>query len=50
LVRENEDGPEIFALILSAAIGGMVMVQANDLIVMFLGLETLSLAFYLSDS
>jgi NADH-quinone oxidoreductase subunit N len=47
LVREDEDGPEVFALILSAAIGGMVMVQANDLIVMFLGLETLSLAFYL---
>jgi NADH-quinone oxidoreductase subunit N len=47
LVREGEDGPEVFALILSAAIGGMVMVQANDLIVMFLGLETLSLAFYL---
>ena len=47
LVREDEDSPEIFALILSAAIGGMVMVQANDLIVMFLGLETLSLAFYL---
>ncbi len=47
LVREGEDGPEVFALILSASIGGMVMVQANDLIVMFLGLETLSLAFYL---
>jgi NADH-quinone oxidoreductase subunit N len=47
LVREDEDGPEVFALILSASIGGMVMVQANDLIVMFLGLETLSLAFYL---
>ena len=47
LVREGEDEPEVFALILSAAIGGMVMVQANDLIVLFLGLETLSLAFYL---
>lgn len=47
LVREGEDGPEVFALMLSAAIGGMVMVQANDLIVLFLGLETLSLAFYL---
>ena len=47
LVRENEDGPEVFALMLTAALGGMVMVQANDFVVLFLGLETLSLAFYL---
>ena len=47
LIRENEDGPEVFALMLTAALGGMVMVQANDFVVLFLGLETLSLAFYL---
>ncbi|WP_040491817.1 NADH-quinone oxidoreductase subunit N [Ilumatobacter nonamiensis] len=40
------DGPEIYALLLVAAAGGIVMASANDLIVLFLGLETLSLAFY----
>ena len=39
-------GPEIYALYLVAAIGGIVMASANDLIVLFLGLETLSLALY----
>ena len=38
------DGPEIYALYLVAAIGGVVMASANDFIVLFLGLETLSLA------
>ena len=45
-MRENEDGPELFVLYLAAAIGGIIMVAANDLIVLFLGLETLSLALY----
>ena len=40
------DGPEIYALYLVAALGGVVMASANDLIVLFLGLETLSLALY----
>ena len=40
------DGPEIYALYLVAAAGGVVMGAANDLIVLFLGLETLSLALY----
>jgi NADH-quinone oxidoreductase subunit N len=40
------DGPEIYSLYLVAAIGGIVMASANDLIVLFLGLETLSLALY----
>lgn len=40
------DGPEIYALYLVAAIGAIVMASANDLIVLFLGLETLSLALY----
>jgi NADH-quinone oxidoreductase subunit N len=47
LTREGEDGPEVYGLILVAAIGGVVMVSANDLLVLFLGLETLSLSFYL---
>jgi NADH-quinone oxidoreductase subunit N len=42
----TNDGPEIYALYLVAAVGGIVMASANDLIVLFLGLETLSLAFY----
>lgn len=46
LRREGIDGPEYYALYLVAAIGGVVMASANDLIVLFLGLETLSLAFY----
>jgi NADH-quinone oxidoreductase subunit N len=40
------DGPEVYALYLVAALGGIVMASANDLIVLFLGLETLSLALY----
>ncbi len=40
------EGPEIYALYLVAAVGGVVMASANDLIVLFLGLETLSLALY----
>ena len=47
LERGGEDGPEVYGLMLSALIGGIIMVLANDLLVLFLGLETLSLAFYL---
>ena len=46
LRRERQDGPEVYALYLTAAIGGVVMAMANDLIVLFLGLEVLSLSFY----
>ena len=46
LRREELDGPEVYALYLLAAIGGIVMASANDLIVLFLGLEILSIAFY----
>ena len=46
LQREGEDGPELYALFLTAAIGGIIMVASNDLIVLFLGLETLSLSLY----
>ncbi len=44
--REGLLAPELHALALLAAIGTIVMAQANDLIVVFLGLETLSLALY----
>jgi NADH-quinone oxidoreductase subunit N len=47
LVRMNADGPELYALLLTSAIGALVMVSANELIVLFLGLEILSLSLYL---
>jgi NADH-quinone oxidoreductase subunit N len=40
------DQPEVYALYLLAGLGGIVMAAANDLIVLFIGLESLSLAFY----
>lgn len=43
----NGDPLERFALLLTSAIGAVVMVAANDLIVLFLGLEILSLSLYL---
>ena len=46
LRREDLDGPELYVLMLLSASGGMIMASANDLIVMFLGLEILSIAVY----
>jgi NADH-quinone oxidoreductase subunit N len=46
LRREDLDGPEVYALYLLAALGGVMMGSANDLIVLFLGLEILSIAMY----
>jgi NADH-quinone oxidoreductase subunit N len=46
LHAEDQDGPEVYALYLMAAVGGVVMAAANDFIVLFLGLEALSLALY----
>src|SRR4051794_28183055 len=46
LRREGMEGPEVYGLYLMSALGGVVMVMANDLIVLFLGLETLSIALY----
>jgi NADH-quinone oxidoreductase subunit N len=46
LRREDLDAPEPYALYMLAAIGGIVMGSANDLIVLFLGLEILSIALY----
>ncbi len=46
LRREGLDGPELYVLMLLSATGGLVMAAANDLIVVFLGLETLSIALY----
>ncbi len=44
--REGLAGPELHALLLLSATGGVIMGAANDLIVLFLGLETLSIAVY----
>ena len=46
LEREGLAGPELHVLLLLSGSGGIVMAFANDLIVFFLGLETLSIAVY----
>jgi NADH-quinone oxidoreductase subunit N len=46
LRRENLDGPELYVLMLLSGAGGIIMAMANDLVVVFLGLETLSIALY----
>ncbi|HTT87064.1 MAG TPA: NADH-quinone oxidoreductase subunit N, partial [Acidimicrobiales bacterium] len=44
--REEAVGPEFLALTLASASGAIVMGSANDLIVIFLGLEIMSIALY----
>ena len=46
LRREGMDGAEPYVLMMLSASGGVMMASANDLIVMFLGLEILSIAVY----
>ncbi|HWD08163.1 MAG TPA: NADH-quinone oxidoreductase subunit N, partial [Actinomycetota bacterium] len=46
LKREQGPAPELFALILFATAGMMLMAAAGDLIVVFVALETFSLCFY----
>ncbi len=46
LRREKLDAPAVYVLLMLSAAGGMTMASANNLIVMFLGLEILSLAVY----
>ena len=46
LRRESMTGPEFYVLLLLSAAGGIIMAMANDLIVLFIGLETLSIAVY----
>ena len=46
LEREGIDGPEFHVLAMVSASGAMMMGAANDLIVVFLGLEILSIALY----
>ena len=44
--REQVRGPEFQVLMLVSAAGAVVMGEANDLVVVFLGLEILSIALY----
>jgi NADH-quinone oxidoreductase subunit N len=44
--RLSDTGPEIYSLYLMSSIGGVIMAAANDLLVLFLGLEILSIAMY----
>lgn len=46
LEREELEGVELHVLLLLAGTGGLIMAFSNDLIVFFLGLETLSMAVY----
>ncbi len=47
LRREEVAGPEYYALALLSASGAMFMASANDLIVIFLGLEIMSIPLYI---
>jgi NADH-quinone oxidoreductase subunit N len=46
LARERVDGVELHVLALASATGAILMAQANDLVVIFLGLEILSIGLY----
>ncbi|HEV3401154.1 MAG TPA: NADH-quinone oxidoreductase subunit N [Acidimicrobiales bacterium] len=46
LRREELQGAEFYVLMLLSASGGVFMAAANDLIIVFLGLEILSIALY----
>jgi NADH-quinone oxidoreductase subunit N len=47
LEREGLAGSDVYALVVTSALGGIVMAWASDLIVLFLGLEVLSMALYI---
>jgi NADH-quinone oxidoreductase subunit N len=46
LHRERLEGPAFYVLMLLSASGGVFMAKANDLVIVFLGLEILSIALY----
>ena len=46
LSEEDAPQPELYALLLFATVGMMLMASAGDLIVIFIAIETFSLAFY----
>src|SRR5258705_10232132 len=44
--REGQEAGEFYILILLSSLGMMLMASAGDLIIVFLGLETMSIALY----
>ncbi|MGH1502574.1 MAG: NADH-quinone oxidoreductase subunit N [Acidimicrobiales bacterium] len=46
LRREGLEGPDWYVLLLISAAGGVIMAAADDLILLFVGLEILSIAVY----
>jgi NADH-quinone oxidoreductase subunit N len=46
LQREGLDGPEAYALMLLCGAGGMLMADSGGLVMLFLGLEILSISLY----
>jgi NADH-quinone oxidoreductase subunit N len=46
LAREHLDRPDFYVLMLLSSSGGILMAKANDLILVFLGLEILSISLY----
>lgn len=47
LIKQRINYPEFYPLILFATVGMLVMIQANDLITVFIGLEFMSICFYI---
>jgi NADH-quinone oxidoreductase subunit N len=47
LRTEGLEGPSLYVLMMLSGTGGFIMAMADDLVVLFLGLETLSIAAYL---
>ncbi len=47
LERERLDRPDFYVLMMLSGSGGIIMAKANDLILVFLGLEILSIALYI---
>ncbi|MHB1459884.1 MAG: NADH-quinone oxidoreductase subunit N [Armatimonadota bacterium] len=46
MTRKNSDVPEYYALLLLSSVGGLVMVSSTNLMVIFIGLEILSISMY----
>src|SRR4029077_14073017 len=44
--REGQESGEFYILVLLSAVGMMLMASAGDLIIVFLGLETMSISLY----
>ena len=45
-IPDNEDGPDFYTLLLGSTIGMMLMVSANHLLILFLGVEMTSVPSY----